>query len=302
LTDKDIGKLIDGKKAAKELIADLAADIEDFSRKHRPPRLAVIIVGEDPASQVYVGMKVKSSAKCGIDSTLIEMHTSTTEDELLSKLDNLNDDRNVDGILVQMPLPDHINQQKVIESISPDKDVDGLHPYNLGRIVSDNPRFVPCTPRGILHLLESYGVEIEGRNAVVIGRSVLVGKPMALLLSMKKPNGNATVSVCHSRSRDMKRIIGEADILIAAVGKANMITGDMVKEGVVAVDVGINRVDDPEAKRGYRLIGDIEFESVHPKASLITPVPGGVGPMTVAMLMKNTFQAAKWALGAGDER
>jgi methylenetetrahydrofolate dehydrogenase (NADP+)/methenyltetrahydrofolate cyclohydrolase len=262
--------------------------------------LTVLIVGEDPASQIYVGMKIKTARKCGIDSELVELPASTSESELLGRLERLNKDPAVDGILVQMPLPGHMDQQKVIENISPDKDVDGLHPFNIGRIAADRPRLVPCTPLGITVMMDHYGIETAGKHAVIVGRSILVGKPMALLLARKAPGGNATVTVCHSRTSDMASITRTADILIAAVGSPRMITGDMVKEGVVVIDVGINRVEDESAKKGYRLEGDVDFKSVIPKASMITPVPKGVGPMTVAMLMKNTYQAARMALGADD--
>lgn len=289
-----------GKPVAALVIEQLASEIPGFAEKHRPPRLTVIIVGEDPASQVYVGMKVKTARKCGIDSELVELPEATPEDELLARLDRLNEDVGIDGILVQMPLPGHIDQQRVIERISPDKDVDGLHPFNIGRLAADSPRLVPCTPLGITVMMDHYGIDAAGKHAVVVGRSILVGKPMALLLAMKAKGANATVTICHSRTSNMAAITRSADILIAAVGRPGMITGDMVKEGVAVIDVGINRVEDESAKKGYRLVGDVDFETVAPKASLITPVPRGVGPMTVAMLMKNTYRAAKMALGADD--
>ncbi len=293
-------KLMLGKPVAESVIELLASEIPAFARKHRPPRLSVIIVGEDPASQVYVGMKIKTSRRCGIDSDMIELPASTPESDLLQRLDQLNDDQNIDGILVQMPLPGHMDQQKVIERISPDKDVDGLHPFNIGKLAADRPRLVPCTPLGITVMLDHYGIETAGKHAVIVGRSLLVGKPMALLLAMKAPGGNATVTICHSRTSDMASITRTADILIAAVGSPGMITGDMVKDGVAVIDVGINRVEDASVKKGYRLVGDVDFESVMPRASRITPVPRGVGPMTVAMLMKNTYKAARMALGADD--
>ena len=293
-------KLMLGKPVAESVIELLASEIPAFARKHRPPRLSVIIVGEDPASQVYVGMKIKTSRRCGIDSDMIELPASTPESDLLQRLDQLNDDQNIDGILVQMPLPGHMDQQKVIERISPDKDVDGLHPFNIGKLAADRPRLVPCTPLGIIVMLDHYGIETAGKHAVIVGRSLLVGKPMALLLAMKAPGGNATVTICHSRTSDMASITRTADIIIAAVGSPGMITGDMVKDGVAVIDVGINRVEDASVKKGYRLVGDVDFESVMPRASRITPVPRGVGPMTVAMLMKNTYKAARMALGADD--
>lgn len=289
-----------GKPVAQGVIEELASEIPAFAGKYRPPGLTVIIVGEDPASQIYVGMKVKTAGKCGIDSELVELPESTPESDLIGHLDRLNRDPDIDGILVQMPLPGHMDQQKVIENISPHKDVDGLHPFNIGRIAADRPRLVPCTPLGITVMMDYYGVETAGKHAVIVGRSILVGKPMALLLARKAPGGNATVTVCHSRTSDIASITRTADILIAAVGSPRMITGDMVKDGVAVIDVGINRVEDATAKKGYRLEGDVDFESVMPVASRITPVPKGVGPMTVAMLMKNTYQAARMALGADD--
>ncbi|MBN2185725.1 MAG: bifunctional 5,10-methylenetetrahydrofolate dehydrogenase/5,10-methenyltetrahydrofolate cyclohydrolase [Candidatus Krumholzibacteriota bacterium] len=286
---------------SEEILSELKIEISDFSKKSRPPKLTVLIVGEDPASQVYVGMKVKASSKCGIDSELIEMPGDIPEETLIERLKRLNDDDSVDGILVQLPLPDHINEQKVIETISPAKDVDGFHPYNLGRIISEKARFIPCTPKGIMELLSRYSVETEGKEIVIIGRSLIVGKPMAMLLSAKSSGANGTVTLCHSRTKNIPGIVSRADILIAAVGSPGLITGEMVREGVVVIDVGMNRVDDPKAKKGYHLEGDVDFSSVQPKASLITPVPRGVGPMTVAMLMKNTLQAAEWARGDGDD-
>ncbi|MDD3642080.1 MAG: bifunctional methylenetetrahydrofolate dehydrogenase/methenyltetrahydrofolate cyclohydrolase FolD [Candidatus Krumholzibacteria bacterium] len=293
--------LILGKPIADAILEDLAGSIAEFGRLFRPPKLAVVIVGEDPASRVYVGTKVKVAARCGIHSSLVELPESTGQGDLLGLLDSLNADEGTDGILVQMPLPAGIDQQTVIERISPAKDVDGLHPFNLGRLAAGSPRFVPCTPAGIAVLLDAYEVSTRGRHAVVVGRSVLVGKPMALLLAAKGPGGDATVTICHSRTGGLASIVRTADILVAAVGSPRMITGEMVKEGAVVIDVGVNRIDDASAKRGHRLCGDVDFDSVRLRASLITPVPGGVGPMTVAMLMKNTYQAARWALGAGHD-
>jgi methylenetetrahydrofolate dehydrogenase (NADP+)/methenyltetrahydrofolate cyclohydrolase len=300
LTGENDEKLMLGKPVAESVIEKLSNSILTFTQKHRPPRLTVIIVGEDPASQIYVGMKVKTAGRCGIESDLIELPASTSEVELLRTLQGLNRDQGIDGILVQMPLPAHMDQQRIIESISPDKDVDGLHPFNIGKIAADKPRLVPCTPLGITVMMNHYGIEVEGKHAVIVGRSILVGKPMALLLAMKAPGGNATVTVCHSRTADMGAITQTADILIAAVGKPGMITADMVKDGAVVIDVGINRIEDTSKKKGYRLVGDVDFGSVKPKSSMITPVPRGVGPMTVAMLMKNTFTAAQMMLGVND--
>jgi methylenetetrahydrofolate dehydrogenase (NADP+)/methenyltetrahydrofolate cyclohydrolase len=295
------GAIIDGKTAADSVVAEVTAAVQRFAAHRPPPHLTVIIVGENPASQSYVKSKVRAAERCGIDSILVELPESVREIELLERIDRLNADRGVDGILVQMPLPRHIDQQRVIERMSPAKDVDGLHPYNLGLLAADRARFIPCTPLGIVELLRRYRVHTEGARAAVIGRSILVGKPMALLLSRKHEYGNATVTLCHSRSADIKTVTREADILIAAIGAPNAVTVDMVKEGAVVVDVGINRIADERAPRGHRLCGDVDFEAVRRKAALITPVPGGVGPMTVAMLMRNTLQAAEWARGERNE-
>jgi methylenetetrahydrofolate dehydrogenase (NADP+)/methenyltetrahydrofolate cyclohydrolase len=294
-------KLIDGRAVAESILSEVTADVLKMKKKHRAPSLAVILVGENPASISYVRSKVAASDRCGIESTLIEFPASVPQDALLERLGRLSTDAAVDGILVQLPLPPHIDQQVVIERISPAKDVDGLHPYNVGRLASDKPRFIPCTPLGITHLLVRYAISTAGKRAVVVGRSILVGRPMALLLSRKGPAGDATVTVCHSQTGDLGSVTREADILIAAIGKAHAITGEMVKEGAVVIDVGTNRVTDPSAKKGYRLTGDVDFASVYPKVSFITPVPGGVGPMTVTMLMRNTVQAAQWAHGEQDE-
>lgn len=294
-------KLIDGKAVAETIFSEVAAETSDFSKGRRPPFLAVVIVGEDPASQAYVKSKVTAAARCGIASTLIELPATVEAAYLLDRVERLNADPGVDGILVQMPLPPHIDQQQIIERVSPAKDVDGLHPYNIGRLASDKPRFIPCTPLGILELLARYGVRAAGKRVVVVGRSILVGKPVALLLSRKHESGNATVTMCHSLTRDLGSVTREADILVAAIGKAHAIGGDMIREGAVVIDVGMNRVSDAAAKKGYRLTGDVDFESARRRASLITPVPGGVGPMTVAMLMRNTLQAARWAHGVRDD-
>jgi len=290
-------KLIDGKSIAASVVEEIAFEVEELKREYREPHLAVVMVGENPASKIYVRNKVKTSAKCGIKSTLIEMSDSVSMNELLSEVTRLNEDNGVDGILVQLPLPSHIDKDAVIDAISPTKDVDGFHPQNLGLLASDKPRFVPCTPLGILELLKRYEVPVEGKHAVIIGRSVIVGKSLALLLMRKAQDANATVTVCNSRTSNLEEITKKADILVAAVGKAKLVDGDMIKEGSVVIDVGMNRVDDPSAKKGYRLVGDVDFESASKVASLITPVPGGVGPMTVAMLMKNTLLAARLLRG-----
>ncbi|MDZ7859900.1 MAG: bifunctional 5,10-methylenetetrahydrofolate dehydrogenase/5,10-methenyltetrahydrofolate cyclohydrolase [Candidatus Krumholzibacteriota bacterium] len=287
------GNIIDGKNAANMIIDDLAGEIEIFSKSFRAPRLSVLMVGDDPASRVYVRSKVKASKKCGIETDVVSFQSDIKEKDLINNLVKINEDDSIDGILIQLPLPEHIDSKKVIQNISPQKDVDGFHPYNLGKIMEGDPLFVPCTPLGIIELIKRYNVDTEGKHAVILGRSLIVGKPIAMLLADKSNNGNATVTICHSRTSNIKEILLTADIIVCAVGKAEMVTGDMVKRGVTAIDVGINRVKDETKKKGYRLTGDIDFKSVSPMASLITPVPGGVGPMTVAMLMRNTFKAAK---------
>jgi len=287
--------IIDGKAVAGRVLEEVKEDVKTFSEKYRPPHLAVIIVGDNPASRSYVRSKVKKAQLCGVKSTLIELPANVSQDELEGRIEKLNSDREIDGILVQLPLPDHINQQDIIKSVSPLKDVDGFHPENIGLLASDTPRFVPCTPLGIHELLKSYDVEIDGKHVVIIGRSLIVGKPLALLLAQRAEGFNATVTICHSRSRGLVELTRSADILVSAVGRPGMVGADMVKSGAVVIDVGINRVDDPGTKKGYRLVGDVDFEAVSRVASLITPVPGGVGPMTVAMLMKNTLHAATLA-------
>ncbi len=284
--------VIDGKKVAAEVKAELRPRIEQLKNNGIEPNLTVILVGEDPASRVYVSMKKKACEELGIQSDTLNLPGETSESELLTLVEKLNRDSGVHGILVQLPLPSQIREAKVIETISPEKDVDGFHPVNVGKLVAGTPAFVPCTPAGVLELLLRYDVKPEGKHVVIVGRSNIVGKPLANLLVQKSPTGNATVTVCHTRTRDLPEYTRQADILIAAAGRPQMITGDMVREGVVVIDVGVNRVDDPTAKRGYRLVGDVDFDSVSEKAAAITPVPGGVGPMTIAMLMKNTVQAA----------
>lgn len=278
-----MAKIIDGKGTAKTIRQELKNKVVELTEEGRAPGLTVVLVGDDPASQTYVKFKERAARELGLVSKIIREDGDISQDELIKLIDLLNNDRTVDGILVQLPLPDHIDDKVIIESINPEKDVDGFHPINTGRLFSgqkDNLRFEACTPMGIIELLEREGVEIEGKKAVIVGRSNIVGKPVAHLLLDK----NATVTICHSRTRDLASETLQADILIAAVGRAEFITGDMVKEGAVVIDVGINRVDG-------KLVGDVEFRSAAEKASYITPVPGGVGPMTIAMLMKNTVKA-----------
>jgi methylenetetrahydrofolate dehydrogenase (NADP+)/methenyltetrahydrofolate cyclohydrolase len=287
-----LAQLIDGKAIAAEVRAEVRADVEAWvAQRRRPPYLAVVLVGDNPASASYVRGKTKAAAEVGIRSDTLAYGGDLTEAALLGLIADLNADDGVDGILVQLPLPGHIDEQKVLHAVDPDKDVDGFHPENAGRLLVGQPGFVPATPAGIMELLRRSGVETRGRHAVVLGRSNIVGKPVAALLLQR--GTDATVTVCHSRTHDLPAVTRQADLLVAAIGRAAFVTADMVKEGVAVIDVGINRVDDPADPRGYRLVGDVDFEAVSAKASRITPVPGGVGPMTIAMLLKNTFEAAR---------
>lgn len=286
--------ILDGKKTSNDLKDEIA--IEVAKRKEqgkKTPHLAAILVGTDGASMTYVNSKVKACEKVGFSSTLIDLPEDTTEEQLLHEIEDLNKDKDIDGFIVQLPLPKQIDEQKVLMAVDPDKDVDGFHPVNVGKMVLDLPTFLPATPYGILELLERYKVETSGKNVVVIGRSHIVGRPMSILLSQKRNVGNATVTLVHSRTKNLEEITKKADIIVAALGKAEFLTGDMVKEGVTIIDVGITRVKDDTKKRGYRLAGDVDFESVSKKADFITPVPGGVGPMTIAMLLKNTLLACE---------
>jgi methylenetetrahydrofolate dehydrogenase (NADP+)/methenyltetrahydrofolate cyclohydrolase len=280
-------ELIDGKKVAADIKEQLKKDIEALNAKGVTPGLSVVLVGEDPASKKYVSSKEKTCEALGIKSIGHKLKESATQEALLKLIDDLNIDPNVHGILVQLPLPKHLNEKEVMNRINPDKDVDGFGPESLGRLLLDEPGFVACTPHGAMKMLDAYGIDPKGKNVVVVGRSVIVGKPLALLLLRR----HATVTICHSRTENIKEVCKSADILCVAVGKAKMITGDMIKEGAVVIDVGINVT--PEGK----LVGDVDFEAAKEKASYITPVPGGAGPMTIAMLMYNTVQAAKTAAG-----
>ena len=282
-------KLLDGKLAAAAIKQELGRDVAAI--QGRKPALALVRVGEDPASKVYVGTKAKASEEIGIVSRGAHLDATVSEDTLLGVLRDFNNDDDVDGILLQLPVPRHLDSDKAIATISPEKDVDGFHPESLGRLAAGNPRFVPCTPLGIRELLLRNGVKTAGANVVVLGRSVIVGKPMALLFALKGEGGDATVTICHSRSRDLAEHTRRADIIVAAMGVPQFLKADMVRDGVVVVDVGINRVDDASTPKGYRIVGDVDFDAVAPRCSLITPVPGGVGPMTVAMLMSNTVAA-----------
>jgi methylenetetrahydrofolate dehydrogenase (NADP+)/methenyltetrahydrofolate cyclohydrolase len=276
--------IIDGNKIAQEVRQQVREEALDFKEKTGiVPGLAVILVGEDPASQVYVGRKAKACAEVGFLSREYKLSADSSEANLLSIINELNADQLIHGILVQLPLPKHIPTDEIIAAIDPQKDVDGFHPYNVGGLVSGSPLFVPCTPRGIMELIRRTGIELSGKEAVVVGRSNIVGKPMALLLLAQ----HATVTICHSRTKDLPAVTRRADVLIAAVGKTEMIKANMIKEGAVVIDVGVNRLENG------KLAGDVAFNEVAPKASYITPVPGGVGPMTIAMLMKNTLDAAR---------
>ena len=284
--------ILDGKKTSADIKEEIASEVKQIkARGERVPHLAAILVGTDGASMTYVNAKVKACDLVGFDSTLIDLPEATSEADLLKHIHDLNTNPEIDGFIVQLPLPKHIDEHKVLIAVDPDKDVDGFHPTNVGRMALDLPCFLPATPFGILELLERYNVETSGKNVVVMGRSHIVGRPMSILMSQKRPAGNATVTVVHSRTHNLEDITKGADIIVAAIGISEFLTGDMVKDGVVIVDVGITRVADDSKKRGYRLAGDVDFESVSKKASHITPVPGGVGPMTIAMLLKNTLLA-----------
>ena len=276
-------KIIDGKAIAADIREEIAADVVALKGQGVTPGLAVVLVGDDPASRVYVTMKEKACEKAGIFSDEHKLPAETTEAQLLALIDELNNDPRIDGILVQLPLPDHIDESKVLEKISPAKDADGFHPYNVGRLATGNPLFQPCTPYGVMKMLEHTGVDLKGKEVVVVGRSNIVGKPVALMCLAQ----HATVTLCHSRTRDLPAKVGQADVLIAAVGRPEMIKGDWIKEGAVVIDVGVNRVGEK------KLVGDVEFEAAKARASAITPVPGGVGPMTITMLLYNTVEGAK---------
>jgi methylenetetrahydrofolate dehydrogenase (NADP+) / methenyltetrahydrofolate cyclohydrolase len=285
-------KILDGVALGRSIRAEVAAEVARLAGNGRKPGLAAVLVGEDPASAVYVRSKGKATEEAGMYSETIRRPATIAEDELLAIVDRLNADPKIHGILVQLPLPKHIDSEKVLHRIDPAKDVDGFHPVNVGKLVTgDKSAFRPATPYGVQQMLVRSGIETKGANAVILGRSNIVGKPMANLLIQQGPGGDATVTVCHSRTKDLPAVTRGADILIAAIGKAEFVTGDMVRPGAVVVDVGINRVDDASHAKGYRLVGDVAFAAVAEKASWISPVPGGVGPMTIAMLLRNTLQA-----------
>ena len=293
-----MAKLIDGRAIAEKVYVDLRREIAELKAKGVTPGLAVVVVGDNPASRAYVRSKDKMCRELGLHSLKLELPASTTQTELLNRVEELNADSNIHGILVQSPPPAHIDEAAIVRALDPRKDVDGFHPENVAKLVLDAPSgFVPCTPLGVMRLLIESKININGAHVVILGRSMIVGKPLALLLMQKNEKANATVTVVHSRSRDLGEITRSADIIIAAIGRAGFVKPDHVREGAVVIDVGINRVEDAAAERGYRLVGDVAFDEVSKKASAITPVPGGVGPMTIAMLMSNTVKAARQALG-----
>ena len=291
--------IIDGNLIAQEVRAEVAQGVAELNARHGiVPGLAAFLVGDDPASAVYVRSKGRACQEVGIFSETFNLSSDITQSELIARLQGINHDDRFHGILVQLPLPSHIDEGAVISAIDPNKDVDGLHPQSLGRLVQGRPVFVPCTPAGVQELLKRTGHNPDGKNVVICGRSNIVGKPVAILLMQKAEWANATVTVCHTGTRNMAQITRSADILIAAMGRAGAITADMVKEGAVVIDVGVNRVPDERRRQGYRLAGDVDYEAVSAKAAAITPVPGGVGPMTVAMLLVNTLKSAQLKMGA----
>ena len=289
-----MSKIINGKQLAKDIKAEIAEEVKQLlADGGKKPHLAAVLVGEDPASQVYVRNKVRSCEQVGFNSTLIRQPADISEADLLKIVDDLNTNVDIDGFIVQLPLPKHIDEQKITLAIDPKKDVDGFHPVNFGRMAQGLPAYLPATPFGIVQMLERNNIETSGKNVVILGRSNIVGTPISILLSRKAKVGNATVTLCHSRTKNLADFTRRADIIVAAIGIADFLKADMVKKGVVVIDVGINRVDDETTKRGYRLKGDVDYENVAPLSSYITPVPGGVGPMTVTSLLMNTLRASR---------
>ena len=292
--------VIDGNAIAQEIRSEAAEAAAELQARHGVvPGLAVVLVGDDPASAVYVRNKERACREAGISAQTINLPGDTPQDEIIARVRQLNADSAVHGVLVQLPLPPHVDERAVILALDPDKDVDGLHPVNVGRLVQGEPLFVPCTPWGIQEMLVRSGHSPEGKHVVVCGRSDIVGKPVAMLLVQKRAGANATVTVCHTGTSDLASVTRSADVLVVAIGRAEAVTADMVSEGAVVIDVGINRVEDSTRQRGYRMVGDVDFRGVSEKAAAITPVPGGVGPMTVAMLLKNTIRAAERAAAGG---
>lgn len=287
-------KLLDGKETSKKIKAQIAKEVAEMIDKDvKAPHLAAVLVGEDPASKFYVQSKERACRSVGITSSLYKLPANTTQEELLKTIDFLNQDPEIDGFIVQLPLPQHIDVDTVIAAIDPAKDVDGFHPINVGRMVLEQPCYLPATPAGIMMLLETYEIETAGKHVVVLGRSNIVGTPMSIMLSRKAYPGNATVTICHSRTQNLNEITKQADILVAAIGKAEFVTADMVKKGATIIDVGIHQKEDPKTEKGYRIVGDVDFAEVSKKAEYITPVPGGVGLMTIVALLHNTLKAAK---------
>lgn len=290
-------KIIDGKQVAADMRAELKAEVEKLSKEGIVPGLGVILVGDDPASKSYVTAKEKACHDIGIYSDDNRLAADTSQADLMALVEKMNKDPKINGILVQLPLPKHCNESEVLLAIDPSKDVDGFHPMNVGKMCVGEECFLPCTPHGVIQMLVRSGVKLEGAEVVVVGRSNIVGKPVANMLIQKSKTGNATVTVCHTRTKNMAEHVKRADIIIAAAGRPNTVTADMVKDGAVVIDVGVNRIEDSSKKSGFRLVGDVDFEAVKEKASLITPVPGGVGPMTITMLLYNTVLSAKRAAG-----
>tara|TARA_R110001592_G_scaffold100965_2_gene285966 strand:+ start:370 stop:1245 length:876 start_codon:yes stop_codon:yes gene_type:complete len=287
-------QLVSGKEVANKVKEEIALEVEQLKKNGgKIPHLAAILVGNDGASQTYVNAKVKACEKVGFESTLVQLEANITEEDLLVEVEKLNNNDAIDGYIVQLPLPKHINEQKVTEAIDPKKDVDGFHPVSLGKMLLDLPSFLPATPYGIIEMLKHYNIPTEGKHCVVIGRSHIVGSPMSVLMARNSYPGNCTVTITHSRTQNLKEITNQADILIVAIGKPEFVTADMVKEGATVIDVGIHRIEDASKKSGFRLIGDVKFDEVAPKCAFISPVPGGVGPMTIASLLKNTLLAVQ---------
>ena len=294
-------QILDGIAVSAHIKEQLKQEVSELKAKGgKAPHLAAILVGNNPASEAYVGNKVKTCAELGYESTLLRFDTNITEQALLDEVKKLNDDNNVDGILVQLPLPKHISEDAVINTINPEKDVDGFHPISQGKMVLGQPTFLPATPYGILLMLQHYNIDLTGKHCVVVGRSNIVGTPMSILLSRNSNPGNATVTICHSKTKNLKSFTLQADVIIAAIGRPKFITADMVKENTIVIDVGINRIEDNSRKSGSRLVGDVDFDNVAPKCSYITPVPKGVGPMTICGLMKNTLKAAEHKRTSGN--
>lgn len=289
-----MGKIIDGKAVSREIYADIKSKVLSYKTKYRRvPGLATLLVGDNPASRSYVRSKTKRSEEAGFNSYHIDMANTGTKEQIIGQINEWNKDNSIDGILVQLPLPEHLRKDTsvIMDTIVPAKDVDGFHPQNLGLLARGTPRFVPCTPRGIIELLKHEHISTEGKHSVIIGRSQIVGLPLSILLLMKTEYGNSTVTVCHSKTKDISSFTRQADIVITAMGKPHFLNAEMIKEGAVVIDVGINRVEDSSAKRGYRIVGDVNTEDILKKASAVTPVPGGVGPMTIAMLLLNTLNS-----------